>query len=263
MDYSSYYDFQWQQTGGKQHPYVAEKTNIILDIIPPDVRTIIDVGCGDGTITNVLAERYSTAGIDTSREGLKNLSKKAQPVFGSADCLPFKSNCVDLSLSSELLEHLPEEVFLGAISEMKRISRKHILITVPNNEHLRRRYAKCMACGFEFHVYCHLRTFNLNKLERYFSGYTIAHSSLCGAPDEKSFDLIYYLRNRLANQYCIDTISTLCPHCGTVISPLKSNLPQRLVGHSLFLLQNWLNVLLLRKPEPDWLVVLLEKTQER
>lgn len=80
-----YYDFHWRQTGGEEHPYIAEKTRIILGIIPPDVRTIIDVGCGDGAITNVLAESYTIVGGDISQEGLKNLSVKAQPIVSSTE----------------------------------------------------------------------------------------------------------------------------------------------------------------------------------
>lgn len=121
MDDRRYYDFQWQQTGGKEHPYIADKTKIILDIIPQDVRTIIDIGCGDGAITNVLAERYRVIGGDVSQEGLKNLSVKAEPMVSSAQSLPFKDKCIDLVLSSELLEHLPEDVFLGTIFEIKLI----------------------------------------------------------------------------------------------------------------------------------------------
>lgn len=260
MDDKRYYDFQWQQTGGKEHPYIAEKTKIILDIIPQDVRTIIDVGCGDGAITNVLAERYTVVGGDISQDGLKNLSAQAQPTVSSADYLPFKDKCAELVLSSELLEHLPDDVFTKAVSEIKRISRKYVLITVPNNEKLRKRYTKCNACGFEFHIYCHLRSFNLSKLARYFDGYTIRYSTLCGAPDEKSFDIISYLRNKLANSYFfVDIVSILYPNCGETTSPFRASLACRLIGHSLFMLQNILNLLLNRKPEPDWLVALFDK----
>jgi len=264
MNDRDYYDFAWRQIGGKEHPYNAEKTKIILDIIPRECSTIVDVGCGDGAISNVLAERYAVIGIDISWEALKHLSARVLGIGGSADHLPFKDRCADLVLSSELLEHLPEDAFSEAISEMKRISRKYILITVPNEEKLRKRYTKCNVCGFEFHIYGHIRSFNLNRLTRYFDGYSIRCSTVCGAPDEKSFDLISYLVNRLANSYfSVDTVSILCPNCGNVLSfPFKNNLAQRLIGFSLVKLQDILNLLLNRKPEPDWLVVLFEKAEK-
>lgn len=261
MKDKGYYDFQWQQMGGKEHPYIAEKTKIILNIIPQDVRTIIDVGCGDGAITNVLADRYTTIGGDISLDGLKNLSAKVHPLIISADFLPFKDESAEMVFSSELLEHLPDNVFTSAVSEIKRISRKYILITVPNDEKLRKRYTKCRTCGFEFHIYCHQRSFNLRRLARYFDGYTIRYSTLCGAPDEPSFDIISYLRNKLANSYFfVDTVSILCPNCGKTTSRFRAKLTYRLIGFSLFILQSFLNLVLNRKPEPDWLVVLFEKT---
>jgi len=55
----SYYDFSWRQMGGKlsKDRYIAEKTKIILDVIPEECTIIVDVGCDDGAITNVLGEK--------------------------------------------------------------------------------------------------------------------------------------------------------------------------------------------------------------
>jgi ubiquinone/menaquinone biosynthesis C-methylase UbiE len=260
----SYYDFHWRQRGGKlsEDLYIAEKTKVILDIIPKECATIVDVGCGDGAITNVLAEKHKVIGLDLSKVALKHLSAKTSPITGSADYLPFKDKSIDMVLSSELLEHLPNEVLTRAISEIKRISKKYVLISVPNKEKLRRRYTKCNSCGFEFHIYGHLRSFNLSKLARYFDGYAVKYSTLCGALEEKSFDVIYYLKNKLANSYFfVSTVFISCPNCGNVLSfPLKRNLLQKLVSFSLTMLQRTLNFLLNRKPEPDWLLVLFEKT---
>ena len=54
MSEKDYYDFHWRQRGGKtaENPYIAEKLKIILDIIPQAVKTTVDIGCGDGAITN-------------------------------------------------------------------------------------------------------------------------------------------------------------------------------------------------------------------
>lgn len=266
MTSMSYYDFSWRQMGGKlsKDRYIAEKTKIILDVIPEECIIIVDVGCGDGAITNVLGGKYDVIGIDFSRVALKHLSSKASPVLGSADYLPFKDKSADMVLSSELLEHLPDEIFLKAISEIKRISKKYILISVPNEEKLRKRYTKCNSCGFEFHIYGHLRSFDLSKLAGYFDGYAVKYSTLCGALEEKSFDMIYYLKNKLAASYSfVSTVSILCPNCGTILSfPLKRNLLQKSVSFSLTMLQRILNVLLNRKSEPDWLLVLFEKRIE-
>lgn len=267
MDYGRYYDFHWKEMGGKIAPtpkvayYITEKTRIILDIIPKQCNAIVDIGCGNGAITNVLADRYMVVGLDRSQEALKHLSVQALPVIGTADYLPFKDKSFDLVFSSEMLEHLPNDVFLKCISEMKRISSKYILITVPNREKLRIRYTKCNICGSDFHIYGHLRSFDLSKLAWYFDGFTIRYSTSCGALDGKSFDTISYLRNKLGNSYFYvgDEHRIICPNCDNVISRSPNSLTRRLIGFALYKLQNILNILLNRNPEPDWLVALFEK----
>ncbi len=260
-----YYDFHWQQRGGTlaKDPYIAEKIDVLIHCIPEDVRVIVDIGCGDGAITNVLPEKYVAIGVDRSQEVLKHLLANAA-VVSSAECLPFKDGCADLVLSSELLEHLPDELFLKAISEIKRISSKYVLIAVPNEEKLRKRYTKCNACGFELHIYCHLRTFSLSKLARYFNGHTIKYFTFCGELEGKSLDIISYLKNKLANSYFfVREESVLCPNCGNVLNfSFKRMFAQRLLSFSLSKLQNIFNLSLNRKPEPYWLLVLFEKVEE-
>ena len=222
----------------------------------------MDVACGDGAITNVLAEKYEVIGIDLSQVAVNYLCLKTLPTLGSTDYLPFKDKSADLVLSSELLEHLPNEVFLKTISEIKRISKKYILISVPNEEKLRKRYTRCNLCSFEFHINGHRRAFNLGKLAGFFNGYTVRYSTVCGALEERSFDMIYYFKNRLANSYYpVSTVSILCPNCGNVLRfRLRRNPLQKLVSFSLTMLQYILNSLLNRNPMPHWLLVLFEKT---
>jgi ubiquinone/menaquinone biosynthesis C-methylase UbiE len=256
------YDFHWREKAKlPEDPNVAQKAKIFLEIIPDECVTIADIGCGNGAITNVLAEKFNVGGIDVSRVALKCLSTKASPIVGSADRLPIRDKSADVVLSSELLEHLTNELFLKAVSEIKRTSKRYVLISVPNNEKLRRRYTKCNSCGFEFHIYGHLRSFNLRKIAAYFDGYAIKYSTILGALEEKSFDTIYYLKNKLANSYFfVKTVLILCPNCGDVLKfPLRRNILQKSVSFFLTKLQQTLNALLQKKPEPDWLLVLFEK----
>lgn len=260
-DINQYFNFHWQHRGGKtaEDPYIAPKIEIILGMIPHDVTTIMDIGCGDGAITNVLAKKYKAIGVDYSIEALKHLTTSA--ICSNADSLSLRDECADLALSSEMLEHLPDEVFVKALCEIKRVSKKYILITVPNGEKLRKRYTKCNICGFEFHIYSHLRSFNLDKLVKYFNGYIIRYSTLCGVPEANSFDRISYLKNKLANSYFKISQPILCPNCGSVIdfSFYSRNLLQIRIAQILDFLQRILNLVLNRKPHPYWLLVLLEK----
>jgi len=101
----------------------------------PEARTIVDVGCGEGYVLDRISkirifERL--VGVDKSEE----LTRKASGLYpslafskASAYSLPYNSGEFDLALACEVLEHL--EDYEKAIIELKRISNKFIIITVP------------------------------------------------------------------------------------------------------------------------------------
>jgi len=62
MDNTVIYEkFDW---GKLQSNDLRDKINLVIDYIPEDVKTILDVGCGNGVITNELAKRYKVTGVD-------------------------------------------------------------------------------------------------------------------------------------------------------------------------------------------------------
>jgi trans-aconitate 2-methyltransferase len=108
--------------------YVAfedERTRPVRDLLaalpPIDARTAIDLGCGPGNSTEVLAARYPkarVAGIDSSadmiaaaRQRLPKINFAVQDLTAWADSGPF-----DLILANAVLQWVPEhEVLLPAL----------------------------------------------------------------------------------------------------------------------------------------------------
>lgn len=100
------------------------------------VDSILDVGCGEGFTLNRLKEH----GIGKKLEGLEYskdailLGKKTYPDIkitqGSIYELPYKANSFDLVLCTEVLEHLEEPE--KALQELVRVSKKYLVISVPN-----------------------------------------------------------------------------------------------------------------------------------
>lgn len=113
----------------------------LLDRLRPG-RTLLDVGCGPGTITADLAERVApgtVTGIDsnpgvleqaerTARErGLTNVEYAVADVFA----LDFPDDSFDVVHAHQLMQHLPDPV--RALRELRRVCRPGgvLLATVP------------------------------------------------------------------------------------------------------------------------------------
>lgn len=115
--------------------------NAFFEILIEELRklnpdTILDVGCGEGFglarihAANIGKELY---GIDFLERAII-LGMDIHPYLslrqGDIYNLPYKNDSFDVVLCSEVLEHLehPQK----AIKELQRVSKKHCIITVPN-----------------------------------------------------------------------------------------------------------------------------------
>lgn len=103
---------------------------------PLKIESILDVGCGEGiTLDNFKKKGIGKKlyGIDYSDEALK-IGKKIYPDLnlkkGDIYAIKEKDNSYDLVMATEVLEHLedPEK----ALNELIRVSKKYVLLSVPN-----------------------------------------------------------------------------------------------------------------------------------
>jgi ubiquinone/menaquinone biosynthesis C-methylase UbiE len=101
-------------------------------------RTVLDIGCGEGVLTAQWAERLGTGrvvGVDLEDPKLEaewaqrqreNLEFRAM----SAERLEFADNEFELVAATEVLEHVPDPAVV--LSEMARVSGRHLLVSVPH-----------------------------------------------------------------------------------------------------------------------------------
>ena len=103
---------------------------------PLKVTSILDVGCGEGFTLKKLEEKKigkKNEGIDNSSTAIK-IGHKVYPELKLAEGdiykLKYADSSFDLLICTEVLEHLddPEK----AVLEMKRVTKKYILLSVPN-----------------------------------------------------------------------------------------------------------------------------------
>jgi 2-polyprenyl-3-methyl-5-hydroxy-6-metoxy-1,4-benzoquinol methylase len=102
-----------------------------------DPTAVLDVGCGEGVLTCEWAERLGhgrIVGIDLEDPKLQaEWRARARPNLEyrveEATALSFVDDEFDLATAIEVLEHVPDPE--ATLAEMARVSRRHLLVSVP------------------------------------------------------------------------------------------------------------------------------------
>jgi ubiquinone/menaquinone biosynthesis C-methylase UbiE len=95
---------------------------------------VLEVGCGEGDLIAALRRRRDAAFVGTDLSpGILEVARQRDgrwpAAAQSAAALGFPSRCFDLVIACEVLEHLPDP--LAALHELARVSRRHVLLSVP------------------------------------------------------------------------------------------------------------------------------------
>jgi len=104
----------------------------------PGTRRIVDVGCGDGSATDLVKKldtRNTVIGVDWSVTALARARARGLLVIqGGVDApgLPLPDSCADVVIMSELIEHLVDTD--AAVEEARRVLRPGgaLLLSTPN-----------------------------------------------------------------------------------------------------------------------------------
>lgn len=166
----SYYENEAQEVpifGSLREISLAEN---IMNLLPPSANTIIDIGCGEGYLLYRIQERHPKIkifGLDLS-EGRITTTKKHVPnahlLRGNVLSLPFPDNSFDVVICSELLEHI--SAYKTVADELVRISKKCIIITVPNELTLVQ--VLCPKCKTKHFLDGHVNFFTEKKIKDIF-----------------------------------------------------------------------------------------------
>jgi len=232
MDSKQYYEnYNWERANLSKK--LKTKIKNIYNIIPKDISSVLDIGCGDGIISNSFGEKYFTVALDRSINALKYV--RVNKSVASADYLPIKSNSFDLVFSSEMIEHLPDEIFNKAVEEFRRVSKKYIFLSFPNDENIDKLKTQCISCKFVFNKSYHLRTLNSNIIRQLFPEYKVITEYEEGKAIRHYNTSLSNIKHKLAPpQSWIPDYwtksdeairNTMCPNCGHSFKiPYKFNL---------------------------------------
>jgi len=123
--------------------YLGPRDKFVLKIVKKFTdlnasKIILDAGCGTGgVISSLPSTGILKVGNDMSSRSLDLGMKSSRITNGiqaSNTHLPFKDEIFDISISSEVLEHVGDD--LSALKELCRVTKHRIILTVPAHRYL-------------------------------------------------------------------------------------------------------------------------------
>lgn len=122
----------------RRYVHRAQYQSIISKINADE--TVLDAGCGEGVLSCLMAKQGNkVVGVDISEPNIEMAKKLAKDMgvedkvsffLGDAENINFPDNNFDTVVSCHVLEHLPD--FDKGVRELKRISRKKIIVALPS-----------------------------------------------------------------------------------------------------------------------------------
>ena len=111
---------------------------IVAEVVALSPRTFLDAGCGEGFVARRILDaepEIALTGCDVSGVALEMAASAnvgARFVTGSITDLPFPDRSFDVVGCFEVLEHLPDDLPRQALSELARVARQAVVLSVPD-----------------------------------------------------------------------------------------------------------------------------------
>jgi ubiquinone/menaquinone biosynthesis C-methylase UbiE len=202
------------------HEAIQDENNLLrmretAAMVPADVRSLADIGCGNGVFVNYLTKErpaLDIMAVDRSEAALKYVKTNKQ--LGDIAAIPLPDNAYDCVTCLEVVEHLPVTVYETALRELGRISGKYVIISVPYNEELEENHTQCPYCKTIFNADLHLRRYSEAAMTRLMDANNykcISVKKICGEARYKGhykFRKLFY-----PGQFRLWR-SPICPVCG-------------------------------------------------
>ena len=249
-----YYDQPelWLEDGPIGHPDQLMRADRVTDeVLGLRPSRVLEIGAGNGIIANRLtAAGLDVVATDISPEALRGV--EGQAIVASADDLPFPDRSFDLTVASEVLEHLASPILEQAGRELERVTDRWLVLTVPNEEDLEAAAVRCPVCTCRFHAHRHLQRFDPDRLAHVIPGFRAIKVLRFGPRDIHVSHLEASIRRDLLGRTTAWSPVAVCPQCG-----YRSN------GRSAPPKPRWRGLLTrpIRRRRQRWLLAVLERAE--
>lgn len=99
----------------------------IAETLALSPESVLEVGIGDGVFKNYLQTNTSVR-----YQNLDQNMELCPDVVGDVRSIPLGDDCVDVAVAFEVLEHIPFEDVGTALSELVRVARHNVIVSVPD-----------------------------------------------------------------------------------------------------------------------------------
>ena len=130
------YDYLFENNdlynANKNHPRYAVAEKFLKKC--GKVKLVADIGCGRGIFFDMLQRKgLQVFGLDPS---IIIINSKKSPfiIQGTCDNIPFADDLFDVVFCLDVLEHIPGILISDSLKELRRISKKYLIISAASHE---------------------------------------------------------------------------------------------------------------------------------
>lgn len=241
----------------RSSPRERDRIASLMDMVPVDVTSALDVGARDGYLSIELTKKAgNVVALDLMPTRIDH--PRITAVAGDVTRLAFADETFDLVLCAEVLEHIASPVLEVACRELLRVSRRCVLIGVPYLQDTRVGRLTCQACGHHNPPWGHVSTFDEARLAGLFEGATVAKIAFSGENRDCTNPVSAALNDWAGNPWGPYWQEEGCVACGARMLPPANRGPLgRLASKAAFMLnalqKHWV------EPRATWIHMLFTK----